>query len=103
MQYTVLVVEDDAAVRESLVRALGQDGYAVETAADGHAALASVNAKEPDVVVLDVGLPGVDGLAVCRRRDSDLPSACRRLIASAHLPTVKAGHTTRQAPDGGPR
>ena len=71
MQYTVLVVEDDAAVRESLVRALGQDGYAVETAADGHAALAAVGAKEPDVVVLDVGLPGVDGIAVCRRIRAD--------------------------------
>ncbi len=67
MQHTVLVVEDDAAVRESLVRALGQDGYAVDTAVDGHQALSAVAAKERDVVVLDVGLPGVDGLAVCRR------------------------------------
>jgi two-component system response regulator MprA len=71
MQHTVLVVEDDAAVRESLVRALGQDGYAVETAADGHQALSSVAAREPDVVVLDVGLPRVDGLAVCRRYRAD--------------------------------
>ena len=71
MQHTVLVVEDDAAVRESLVRALGQDGYAVETAADGHQAQSAVAAKEPDVVVLDVGLPGVDGLAVCRRYRAD--------------------------------
>jgi len=71
MQHTVLVVEDDAAVRESLVRALGQDGYAVETAADGHVALSAVAAREPDVVVLDVGLPGVDGLAVCRRYRAD--------------------------------
>jgi two-component system, OmpR family, response regulator MprA len=71
MQHTVLVVEDDAAVRESLVRALGQDGYAVETAADGHQALSAVAAKEPDVVVLDVGLPGIDGLAVCRRYRAD--------------------------------
>jgi len=71
MQHTVLVVEDDAAVRESLVRALGQDGYAVETAADGHQALSAVAGREPDVVVLDVGLPGVDGLAVCRRYRAD--------------------------------
>ena len=71
MPHTVLVVEDDAAVRESLVRALGQDGYAVDTATDGHQALSAVAAREPDVVVLDVGLPGVDGLAVCRRYRAD--------------------------------
>jgi two-component system response regulator MprA len=71
MQHTVLIVEDDAAVRESLVRALGQDGYAVDTAADGHRALAAVAAKEPDVVLLDVGLPGIDGMAVCRRLRSE--------------------------------
>jgi two-component system response regulator MprA len=71
MQHTVLVVEDDAAVRESLVRALGQDGYAVDTAADGHQALSAVAAREPDAIVLDVGLPGVDGLAVCRRYRAD--------------------------------
>ena len=71
MQLTVLVVEDDAAVRESLVRALAQEGYAVETADDGHRAMSAVAAREPDVVVLDVGLPGVDGLAVCRRYRAD--------------------------------
>jgi two-component system response regulator MprA len=71
MQHTVLVVEDDAAVRESLVRALGQDGYAVDTATDGHRALSAVAAKEPDVVLLDIGLPGVDGMAVCRRLRSE--------------------------------
>ena len=71
VQHTVLVVEDDAAVLESLVRALGQDGYAVDTASNGHLALSAVAAKEPDVVVLDVGLPGIDGLAVCRRYRAD--------------------------------
>jgi two-component system response regulator MprA len=71
VQHTVLVVEDDAAVLESLVRALGQDGYAVDTVSNGHLALSAVAAKEPDVVVLDIGLPGIDGLAVCRRYRAD--------------------------------
>ena len=71
MQHTVLVVEDDAAVRDSLIWALGQDGYAVETASNGHQALAAVDAREPDVIVLYVGLPGIDGLAVCRRYRAD--------------------------------
>jgi two-component system response regulator MprA len=80
MQHTVLVVEDDVAVRESLVRALGQDGYAVDTAADGHQALSAVASKEPDVVVLDVGLPGIDGLAVCRRYRADGRRRLRALL-----------------------
>ena len=71
MPLTALVVEDDAAVRESLVRALTQEGYAVDTAEDGHQAMSAVAVREPDVVVLDVGLPGVDGLAVCRRYRAD--------------------------------
>src|SRR3982750_3658750 len=50
-----------------LDRTLSAEGYAVEAAADGGAALAAVERSAPDLVVLDVALPGVDGLAVCRR------------------------------------
>lgn len=65
--HTVLVVDDDPALRASLDRALRQDGYAVTSAADGHAAIDEVERRAPDAIVLDVGLPRVDGLAVCRR------------------------------------
>ena len=63
---TVLVVEDDLGVRESLEAALGFDGYDVETVDDGDAALSRLAVGEPDLVVLDVMMPRVDGLTVCR-------------------------------------
>jgi two-component system response regulator MprA len=63
----ILVVDDDPAVRSSLDRALRLEGYEVETAADGPAALQILSLGSPDAVVLDLGLPGLDGLAVCRR------------------------------------
>ncbi|MDI1464077.1 response regulator transcription factor [Catellatospora sp. KI3] len=62
----ILVVDDDAAVRDSLARSLRFEGYAVETAADGTAALAAITAAEPDAVVLDVMMPGTDGIQVCQ-------------------------------------
>ncbi|HZR93383.1 MAG TPA: response regulator transcription factor [Gaiellaceae bacterium] len=67
----VLVVDDEPAVREALRRALTLEGYEVELAGDGAEALRSIAVSEPDVVVLDVLMPEVDGLAACRRlRDS---------------------------------
>jgi two-component system, OmpR family, response regulator MprA len=64
----VLIVEDDAAVRRMLERSLGAEGFAVASAADGGAALAQVEAEAPELVVLDVALPGgMDGFDVCRR------------------------------------
>ncbi|MEV4416663.1 response regulator transcription factor [Catellatospora sp. NPDC049609] len=63
----VLVVEDDPAVRASLQRCLEFEGYTVVTAADGSVGLATAVAQAPDVVVLDLGLPAIDGLEVCRR------------------------------------
>jgi two-component system response regulator MprA len=63
----VLIVEDDPAVRDSLERSLAFEGYQVVTAADGETGLAAVATHRPDVVVLDLGLPRMDGLEVSRR------------------------------------
>jgi len=62
----ILVVDDDRAVREALRRTLTLAGYELQLAEDGEAALEQVVQAEPDAVVLDVGLPGIDGLEVCR-------------------------------------
>lgn len=62
----VLVVDDDRAVRESLVRALDLEGYRVQSASDGAKALDAIKSDQPDVIVLDVMMPAVDGLTVCR-------------------------------------
>jgi len=71
----VLVVEDDGEIAEVLRRSLRLEGYEVRLAGDGSDALDEANLFEPDAVVLDLGLPGLDGLEVCRqlRDDGDVP------------------------------
>lgn len=63
----VLVVDDEPAVRDAVQRALKLDNYDVETAADGVEALNSLKVSAPDLIVLDLLMPKVDGLEVCRR------------------------------------
>jgi len=62
----VLVVDDDPQLREALTRALELDGYAVDTASNGVKALEAISSQRPDVMVLDVMMPYVGGLDVCR-------------------------------------
>lgn len=63
----ILVVDDDAPIRRMLERTLEAEGYMVRAAPDGGAALAEVARSVPDAIVLDLAMPGVDGLGVCRR------------------------------------
>ena len=70
MSSTVLIAEDDRAVRGALIRALELEGYRVLAVPDGAAALDAVELEQPDVVILDVMMPNVDGLSVCRRMRS---------------------------------
>ena len=63
----VLVVDDDARIVAALKRALHYEGYSVDTAEDGPGALARAASRPPDLVLLDVMLPGLDGVEVCRR------------------------------------
>jgi two-component system, OmpR family, response regulator MprA len=63
----ILVVDDEPAVREAIERALRLEGYEVALAADGHEALARIDQRPPDAVVLDLLMPRVDGLELCRR------------------------------------
>ncbi|MBQ0892998.1 MULTISPECIES: response regulator transcription factor [Micromonospora] len=75
MDGRVLLVEDDASIREVTALGLRRAGFRVSTAVDGRAALAAWRAQPVDLVVLDVMLPGLDGLEVCReiRRTSAVP------------------------------
>ncbi|MZF87964.1 response regulator transcription factor [Streptomyces sp. SID5643] len=66
MPQTVLLAEDDRAIRNALERALTLEGYQVMAVADGVEALAQAHRNRPDVLVLDVMMPGIDGLQVCR-------------------------------------
>jgi two-component system response regulator MprA len=71
----VLVVEDDVDIAGVLRRSLDKEGYEVRIAGDGESALDEAGVFEPDAVVLDLGLPKLDGVEVCRRlrEDGDVP------------------------------
>ena len=67
MSQSILIVDDDPHIRQLLVFALGKAGFATREAEDGEAALALIAAERPDLVVLDINLPRMNGLDVCRR------------------------------------
>jgi DNA-binding response OmpR family regulator len=75
MTVRVLFVEDDRRVRRATALALEQEGYDVMEAVDGEEALAAMGDRAPDVAILDVMLPGMDGFELCReiRKSSDVP------------------------------
>jgi putative two-component system response regulator len=77
---TVLVVDDDEGMRSFLCRILIAEGYAVEVAVDGPSALASIALRSPDVVLLDVNLPGLSGFEVCRRVRQDVATRLTPII-----------------------
>lgn len=83
---TVMVVEDEAAISDVVVTALKEEGYRVVTAWDGKDALEIVQRAPPDVIVLDLMLPNVDGWEVVRRCRSYPPSAAVPIIvvSAAH-------------------
>jgi len=67
MTASIVIAEDDRAVRESVTRALELEGYTVTAVGDGAAALEVAGADGVDLLILDLGMPNVDGLTVCRR------------------------------------
>jgi two-component system, OmpR family, response regulator MprA len=88
----VLVVDDDPPLRRMLQRTLSAEGWEVTVAADGGAALVAAEQSAPDVIVLDVAMPGLDGLAVCRRlRSKGLPTPILMLTARDAVPDRVAG------------
>jgi two-component system response regulator MprA len=88
----VLLVDDDARILRMLQRTLSAEGYAVDAVADGGSALARVERSVPDLIVLDVSMPGLDGLAVTRRlRAKRLPVPILLLTARDALEDRVAG------------
>jgi DNA-binding response OmpR family regulator len=76
----ILVVDDEEVLVETIAYNLEQAGYQVITAADGHSALEAARSEHPDVILLDIMLPGIDGLEVCRQ--------LRREAATATTPII---------------
>ncbi|MHB8657159.1 MAG: response regulator transcription factor [Solirubrobacteraceae bacterium] len=88
----VLVVDDDPPLRRMLERTLVAEGFAVTLAGDGGTALVEAERSAPDVIVLDVAMPGLDGLAVCRRlRTKGLSTPILMLTARDAVPDRVAG------------
>jgi two-component system response regulator MprA len=67
MSARILIIEDDEAILKFLRRGLAYEGYQVDTATDGQSGLGLARDNPPDLVVLDLMLPGIDGMEVCRR------------------------------------
>ena len=83
----VLVVDDDEQIAAAVRRALSYEGYVVTVAHDGYAALDAARSTEPDLVVLDLMLPGLDGIEVCRRlRQSGSEAGILMLTARSEVP-----------------
>ncbi|MDT0319474.1 response regulator transcription factor [Streptomyces millisiae] len=80
-QRRVLVVEDDPTIVEAIAARLRAEGFLVQTAADGPAAVETAAAWHPDLLILDVMLPGFDGLEVCRRVQAQRPVPVLMLTA----------------------
>lgn len=91
MAERILVIEDDTQIADLLRRGLIYEGYAVEVAADGETGLNAARDRPPDMVLLDLMLPGIDGLTVCRRlrAASDVPILI--LTAKEAVPDRVAG------------
>ena len=75
MPHQILVADDDPHIREIICFALEKAGMKTQSVSDGAAALQAIERREPDLVVLDIGMPEMDGLEVCRRlrQSSDVP------------------------------
>jgi DNA-binding response OmpR family regulator len=75
MSHKILVVEDDATLQETLVYNLERQGYAVVATDNGRSALTLTRSQQPDLIILDIMLPGIDGFEVCRilRKEISIP------------------------------
>src|SRR3954454_10220292 len=78
---TIVVVEDEASIAEAVANRLRSEGFSVTIAADGPAGVARCRELQPDLVVLDLMLPGLDGLEVCRRIQRQRPVPVLMLTA----------------------
>ena len=88
---TILVVDDDPKIRSVLSRGLRFEGYTVQVAEDGTQALQLARLEAPDLVVLDVMLPGMDGLEICRRLRQGMAAPILMLTARDAVPDRIAG------------
>src|SRR5579859_3203988 len=85
-QQTILVVDDEPTIREVVRKYLERDGFAVAEAADGFKAIDYLRENTPDLIVLDIMLPGVDGMSITRQLRE--PSAYASLSVDGNIPII---------------
>ncbi|MBD8532528.1 MULTISPECIES: ATP-binding protein [unclassified Massilia] len=93
----VLVIEDNADARETLCALLAASGYAVTSATDGHDGLAQIVRNRPDVAIVDIGLPGLDGFEVARGARQALGPDTPRLVALTGYSSAEVGSAAGEA------
>jgi DNA-binding response OmpR family regulator len=94
-----LIVDDDPAVRQLLATILGFEGWEVSSAGDGETALDAAASTHPDVVLVDVSMPGISGYEVCRRlKESSSPP--RVIMVTGRASSGEAGKATGAGADG---
>ena len=98
-RHHVLVVDDDAALLSGLARGLAYEGFSVGTATNGANALAAARDFAPDLVVLDIMMPGLDGLEVCRRLKEGDPATLVLLLTARDAATDEVRGLTAGADD----
>lgn len=91
MSRTILVVEDSLDIRRLLDHILGQAGYKVVVVKEGHAGWAAFQKLQPDLVLLDVNLPGLSGLEICRRIKETSDTPVIMLTVRAEAQSVQEG------------
>ena len=92
MQNKILLIEDEPQIASFISRGLQREGYSVSTATDGESGLEKAFGELPDLIILDVMLPGIDGLTVCRQiRDAEMQTPVLMLTAKDAVPDRVAG------------
>lgn len=91
MSHRILVVEDDRTISRAIADRLVSEGFECDVSGDGLDAVAVASARRPDLVVLDLMLPGLDGVEVCRRIQAELPTPVLMLTARSEEPDLLVG------------
>jgi two-component system response regulator MprA len=91
VQRRILVVDDDPNILKVMQRGLGFEGYRVDVASSGESALVAAREREPDLIILDLMLPGLDGFEVCRRLRGGLNTPILMLTARDQMRDKLAG------------
>ena len=97
-RFRVLVIDDDPGVREYMEALVSRQGYEVFAAADGEEALEKVGDMEPDLITLDVVLPGIDGLATLAQLKKKMPDVPVVMPVAAAHPTGPCCHPAVRSP-----